>query len=166
MFVLGCSDPGASPTTSRLPALFYFTAEANSGDTISCHLAYIYQVTSEREAGPAVEYIGNFGGEAYRAHLAPDGSGEAFWADVGGEFLVKLLPGDSIELGYLRILPTGESRFWDRQALFAGRMGETALASGTWSCEPLDVRSDTTGIVAGTWTIQATPPGACESCIP
>jgi hypothetical protein len=156
----GCAtethDP---PPTGSLPATFYFEAEAVSGDTISCHLSYRYDVQSEETIDETIEYTGFFGGEAFRSHLQLDGSGEAFWADAGGEFLVRLLPGDSIELGYKNLVPTGESRFWDRQALIAGRLGDPELASGTWSCEPLDVRSDTTGIVQGTWWIQSTPPG-------
>ncbi len=162
----GCGEAGGPGITGDLPARFYFVAEAASGDTIDCRLSYIYEVRTRRETSQASEYVGFFGGEAYRAHLQVDGSGEVFWADAGGEFLVKVLPGDSIELGYLHPFPPGDSRFWDQQSLFAGRMGAPGLAAGEWTCQPLDTRSDTTGLAQGTWRITEEPPGACETCIP
>lgn len=158
-----CAESAESPLTpgadyGTLPPSFAFIAEAISGDTISCNLWYLYEVDGEthRSADSAV-YQGFFGGEAFRQHLQADGSGEAFWADVAGSFRATLLPGDSFELRVTAPLSDERYRFWDEQLLFAGRRDGQGLPSGTWSCAPLDVRSDTTGIAPGSWWLAVAP---------
>lgn len=163
--IAACDDP-VPLVDGEMPSSFFFLAEATGGDTLSCRLDYVFNVESEKRLQGRVEYRGRFGGDAYRAHLQEDGSGEAFWADVGGEFLITLLPGDSVE--FRSIVPPSDEhyRFWDHQLFFAGRRGSATLGAGPWSCQPLDVRSDTTGIADGTWRFTAEHDGGCTTCIP
>jgi len=156
LLALGCG--GTDPVTEvSLPFRFDFTATATSGDTLDCRLAYEYRIDSETvRTDDRVEYVGTYGGEAFRSHLQTDGSGEQFWADVAGAFRAVRFANDSVELRYDGQPSDEHYRFWDAQLLFAGRMLGTSRAGGVWSCEPLDVRSDTTGIVAGTWEMSWT----------
>jgi hypothetical protein len=152
LLVAGCkSVEPVQVEVGELPSLFYLHANATGGDTLTCLLHYVFEVDSVKHFPDRAEYHGRYGGDAYRAHLQLDGSGEAFWADVGGVFRITLLPGDSME--YRSIEPPSDEhyRFWDNIRFFAGKRGDANLGAGTWSCQPLDIRSDTTGIADGTW---------------
>ncbi len=161
----GCGGSPAAPTPApsqppvlRLPETMRLTAtaEGRAGDAaISCALDFVVSVQPDGDA-----MRGSMGGEARRTRLLPDGSGEEFWADAHyPQIRITVDGGGRARLQSYRngVPDTGEgsSRFWDRLTSFEGVHDDRRNAiAGTWTCLPLDVRSDVSGEAAGTWTLQ------------
>jgi hypothetical protein len=106
------------------------------------------------------EMHGAMGGDAQRSRIAADGSGEAFRADAYyPDIRIDVDRSGRARLRAFRDgVPerrTGESRFWDQLTGFEGTYDRARnTIAGTWTCRPLDTRSDVSGDVTGTWTLQ------------
>lgn len=163
--ILGaCADSPAGPDPVRLPERLHLVAEARStepdGRSVECSLDLHYRLTSEaRDVGDFVEYQAEMGGEAQRTALNPDGSGVAFFADVGalpGEVVVRVVARDSVEL-HIEKSKTVKEPFWREFGLFAGRLDGEGRGSGRWTCSPLTVRGDTVLTAVGRWELAPEP---------
>lgn len=153
---LACSGndggPGVEfPPRMRLSATAAGTTE---GRTIDCHLDFVVELAPEGSGAWAV-----MGGEIFRRSLDDTEAGAAFWGDAYYEDLRISVTGD----GALTLTawqagapmpPVTDSRFWDGLRTFQGEMGPApGLASGAWSCRPMDSHGDSVGTVVGEWSL-------------
>lgn len=169
---LACRDAGA-PSDARdvLPPQLRLVAEAHSVDAnglrIDCSVETIVSLASrvDRAAARIVQY-GAGGGEASRFRDVSAERSVQFWADTYFPTLeFHLIGADSIEIRSPESAGVTE-RFWREFAVWAGRRyaaGETALAGGPWTCQPMDTPPssgeyyDAEGVAAGSWTLLVTP---------
>lgn len=152
----GCDRATAPEPVAPLPSTLrlHATAEGVVGELIiSCFVDWHVKIEARGS-----HYRGTAGGDAYRSALDGTGAGVVFWADAFTEFRMDVGPTGAVSIISLwegePAPPVSDSRFWEEVRTWAGvrGTGET-VASGTWTCAPMDAHDDLVGHVTGTWTL-------------
>lgn len=146
-----CEDRG-------VPDRFHVRGQAAEtvGDLeISCRLDLVYERTgfvNDPEHGRVIRV--EWGGDAQRTVLAPDGSGISlapFMHSPDGQ--VHRFEGGRIEIVSPINLESGVP-FYVELGRLAGRLTGDGHGTGQWACAPFEVRGDSVGTIVGTWTLE------------
>lgn len=169
----GCTEPAAAPRPvggdiAALPAQLLFSATAvgdlADGRHIDCSIETIMNLTGEVTRGTAEDIrTGTGGGEAKRYKQLTNGNTLGFWAETGfADLRIAFIDVDSIEIRSPASANVTE-RFWREFARFTGNRrgspGNPVIASGTWTCQPMDTPPstgeyyDVEGSMPGTWVL-------------
>jgi hypothetical protein len=165
---LACRDAAApGDAQDLLPSQLRLVAEAHAVDEnglrIDCSVETVVTLARrvDRDQARIVQY-GSGGGDASRFRDISAERSVQFWADTYFPTLeFHLIGTDSIEIRSPESAGVTE-RFWREFAVWAGRRfaaGETALAGGPWTCQPMDTPPssgeyyDAEGVAAGSWTL-------------
>jgi hypothetical protein len=157
-----CDETGTGAVVGQLPSTFRVVGSADStfadGSSVRCQFAFSVTLEGEQERTTRfVRYGVEHGGSAGRTVLDSSGAGFSFVADVHWpQGIARYFPPDSVEL-LIGDTTNHESRFWHRLAFLTGDVAHGG--SGTWTCAPFDIDQgalvDTSGIVLGTWSLEA-----------
>ncbi len=167
---LACENAAAPAPDALFPAQLRLVAEAHSvgvdGLRVDCYVETVVTLTGRViYAGSRTVQFGAGGGEASRYRDVSTDRAVQFWADTHFPNLeFHLVGGDSVEVRSPESESTPE-RFWREFAVWGGRrvasptLADPVLASGTWTCYPMDTPPssgeyyDAEGIAVGTWSL-------------
>lgn len=170
VLTLACYQTAEPADRTLLPASLWLVADAESvgpdGLRVDCHVETAVTLTGRViYAGGRTVQFASGGGEASRYRDVSADRAVQFWADTHFPALeFHLVDGDSIEVRSPESEDVTE-RFWRAFALWGGRraagpgLTPPILASGTWTCYPMDTPPssgeyyDAEGIAVGTWRL-------------
>lgn len=167
--VLGCDDDGTGAEVvghHPLSAYFHVAGESatQEGDlSISCRFEWLYEVSGRPRELPdgSREVPVQWGGDAQRTILLPDGSGLSLWPTLfSPESQVILAEDGGIEL-VDQVNLDAPSPFYQALGRLEGTLEETGNGSGSWACAPFGPGAapeggpveDTVGVAVGTWSL-------------
>jgi hypothetical protein len=116
----------------------------------SCDLIFELEEPVRNEKGVSI-YSGFHGGHLSRKAVDSTGAGIALIPDVFAAVQIMQYPDGEINI-YIPINENSDTRFWESLTNLPGHINNDEV-TGSWICAPFDVRTDTIGIVSGTWKI-------------
>lgn len=170
--VVACGDGAEEQTIGHQPLPASFRVEGESavqaGDlSISCRFEWLYEVTGRptvRDDGKR-EVPVQWGGDAQRTVLLPDGSGLSLWPHLfSPESYVLLDDAGGIEL-VSEVDLASPSAFYRELGRLQGTLAASGDGEGAWTCAPFGPGAapegapveDTTGVAAGVWFLTPLP---------
>jgi hypothetical protein len=161
--VSGCGNPTApDPVLTTLPETLFMSGEASATDPggLAATCTFALRIDLLRETSRTrnlVTYTGTKGGEVRRQVWDATGAGFEFVAHTFADIEVQLMPSGRLDLR-VPVNETTDSRFYQALAHFEGPITKDGVATGSWTCAPLDLEQggykDTSVTATGTWTIE------------